>query len=79
MYVFKEVFYLMTSIAAIHFFYGSVVILREYLKQSICQGHCVYFKTLVAAIHYNSGLWLIPESVYLLEEIHCSPALYSSE
>ena len=53
MYIFKEVCYLTTSIAAIHFFYGSVIISREHLKRSKCQGHCVYFTTFVTIICYN--------------------------
>ena len=52
MYILKEVCYLTASVAVIHFFYGSVMISREHLKRSICQGHCVYFTTLVATIHY---------------------------
>ena len=43
----------MTCIVRIHFFYGVVIISRESLKRSVCQGHCVYFTTLVAAIDYN--------------------------
>ena len=35
------------------FFYDSVIISREHWKQSTCQGNCVYFTKLVAAIHYN--------------------------
>ena len=60
MYILNKVCYLTASIAAIHFFYGSVIISREHLKRSICQGHCVYSTTLVATIHIiTSGLWLI--------------------
>ena len=62
MFLLNEVCYLKTSIAVIHFFYGSVIILRQHLKRSICQGHYVYFITLVATIHVvASGLWLIKE------------------
>ena len=51
--ILKDVCYLTTSIADIHVFYGSVIISREQLKRSICQGHCIYFTILVAAIHYK--------------------------
>ena len=58
MYLLNEVCYLTVSIAAIHFFYGSVII--SHLKRSMRQGHCAYFTTLVATIHIIvSGLWLI--------------------
>ena len=40
---------------------------RKYSKRSICQGHCVYFTTLVATIHYSSiitsGLRLIRKKI----------------
>ena len=66
--ILKEVCYWTTSIVAIHFFYGSVIISREHLKRSIFQGQRVYFTTLVAAVLYNmiiiiSGLWLIQENL----------------
>ena len=62
MYISNEVCYLTTSIAAIHYFYGIVIILREHLKRSICQGYCVNFTTLVVTIHIvTSGLWLFRE------------------
>ena len=41
------------SFPAIHFFYDSVIISREHLKKSTCQGNCVYFTTIFATIHYN--------------------------
>ena len=53
MYILKEVCYLTASITVVHFFYGSVIVIREHSKQSICEGHCVCFTTLVAAIHYS--------------------------
>ena len=53
MCILKEVCYFTISITATHFFYGSVIISREHLKRSICQGHGAYFKTLVATIHDN--------------------------
>ena len=43
----------MTCIAAIHFFYGGVIISKESLKCSICQRNSFYFTTLVAAIDYS--------------------------
>ena len=42
-----------TSFPAIHFFYDSVIISRDHLERSTCQGNCVYFTTLVATIHYS--------------------------
>ena len=60
------------------FFYNRVIILREHLKRSICQGHCVYFKTLAATIHtITSGLWLIQKKLndkgaYFFHRISCS-------
>ena len=53
MHILKEVCYMTTSFPAIHFFYDSVFISREHLRQSTCQGNCVYFTTLSATIHYN--------------------------
>ena len=62
MCVLKVAYYSTTSITAIGFCYviiSRMIIWREHLKPSICQGHCVYFKTLVSTIHYlTSGLWL---------------------
>ena len=40
--ILKEVFYLMTSVAAIHVFYGTVITSREQLKRFICQLHYVF-------------------------------------
>ena len=45
MYILNEVCYLIASIASIHFFFGSIIISREHLKRSICQGHCSCFTT----------------------------------
>ena len=54
MYILKEACYLATSFPAVHFFYGSVIISREHLKRSNCQGLCDYFIILVVlAIHFN--------------------------
>ena len=75
MFILNEVCYLTASIGPIYLFYNSVIISREQLKRSICQGHCVYFTTLVATIHIvTSGLWLI-QVICLFEESYCSPAL----
>ena len=64
MYILNEVCYFTTSIGAIYFFYNSVIISRVHLKRSICQGHCVYFRTIVATIHIiTSALWLIREKL----------------
>ena len=69
------------------FFYGSVIILREHLKQSTCQGNCVYFTTHFATIHYNKQSVVdLRKSwrICLFKENHCSPTLlkvplYSTE
>ena len=53
MHILKEVCYMMTSFPAMHFFYKRVIISREHLSWSICQGHCIYFTTFIATIHYN--------------------------
>ena len=45
MYISNEVCYLTASNAPIHFFYGRVIISPEHLKQSICQGHCLFYST----------------------------------
>ena len=73
-YILKEVCYLTTLRAAIHFFCSSVIISREHLKRSICHGQRVFFTIHVATIQYNKRL----------EESHCSPAflrspIYSTE
>ena len=63
-HILNEVCYLTASVAAIQFFYGSVIISREHSKRSKCQGYCVYFTTFVAAIHIiTSGLWFIRENL----------------
>ena len=48
--------YLTTSVAAIHFFSGTVIISREHL----CQGQCVYFTKFIAAIHNKK--WSVVDS-----------------
>ena len=56
-----------------HFFYDSVIFSREHLKLSICQGRCVYFRELVATIHYKKqsvvDLRKIEEYVYFRKTI----------
>ena len=49
----KEVCYMTSSFLAICFLHDSVIVLREHLKRSICQKHCVCFTTLVVAICYD--------------------------
>ena len=53
MYTLKEVCYMTTLFSAIYFFYDSVIISREHLKRSMCQGHCAYFTALVVTMHYD--------------------------
>ena len=87
MHILKKVCYMTTSFPAIHFFYDSVIISREHLKQFTCQGNYVYYTTLFATIRDNK--WSVVDSrkswrVCLFEENHCSPPLlkvptYSSE
>ena len=52
-HILKEICYMTTSFPAIHYFYYSVIYSRERLKRPVCQGHCVYFTTLIATIYYN--------------------------
>ena len=78
MHILKEVCFITTSFPAIHFFYDSVIISREHLKKSTCQGNRVYFTTLFATIHYNKRSAVDSRKswrVYLFQENHCSPAL----
>ena len=63
---FQECIYWMKSVIWRHplerFIFSVIVLLfhGKHLKRFICQGHCVYFATLVATIHIiTSGLWLI--------------------
>ena len=79
--------YMTTSFTTTHFFYDSVIISREHLKQSTCQGNCIYFTIFFATIHYNKRsavdsrkFWIVS----LFEENHCNPAvlkvpIYSTE
>ena len=79
--------YMTTSFTAIHFFYDSVIISWEHLKQSTCQENCIYFTILFATIHYNKRSAVDSRKswrVCLFEENHCSPAvlkvpIYSTE
>ena len=83
----KKLCHMTTSFPAIHFFYDSVIISRDHLKQSTCQGNCVYFTILFATIHYNNRSAVDSGKswrVCLFEENHCSPAvlklpIYSTE
>ena len=74
----KKVCYMTTSFTAIHFFYDSVIISREHLKQSTCQGNRLYFTILFTTIHYNKRS--VADSrkswnVCLFEKNHCSPSV----
>ena len=74
----KKFCYMTTSFTAIHFFYDSAIISREHLKQSTCQGNCLYFTILFATIHYNKRSAVDSRKswrVCLFEENHCSPAI----
>ena len=74
----KKVCYMTTSFTAIHFFYDSVIISRQHLKQSTCQENCLYFTILFATIHYNKPSAVDSRKswrVCLFEENHCSPAI----
>ena len=87
MHILKEICFMTTSFPASHFFYDSVIISREHLKKSTCQGNFAYFTTLFATIHYNK-LSVVDSRkrwrVCLFQENHCGPALlevpiYSTE
>ena len=84
----KKFYDMTTSFTAIHFFYDSVIISRQHLKQSTCQGNCLNFTIPFATIHYNKRSaedsrksW----RVCLFEGNHCSLAvlkvatIYSTE
>ena len=85
--ILKKVCYMTTSLTAIHCFYDSVIISRQYLKQSTCQGNCPYFTILFATIHYNKRSAVDSRKswrVCLFEKNHCSHAIlkvaiYSTE
>ena len=87
MHILKEICFMTTSFPASHFFYDSVIISREHLKKSTCQGNFAYFTTLFATIHYNK-LSVVDSRkkwrVCLFQENHCGSALlevpiYSTE
>ena len=65
--ILKEVCYMTTSFPASHFFYDSVIISREHLKQCTWQGNCIYF-TLVGVIHYNK--WSVVDSRKIEEYVY---------
>ena len=72
----RKVCYMTASFTAIHYFYDCVIISLKHLKESTCQGNCLYFTILFATIHYNkrSAVDLRKSwRVYLFEENHCSP------
>ena len=74
----KEVCFMTTSFPAIHFFYHSVIISREHLKKSTCQGNRVCFATLFATIHYNRRSVVDSRKswrVCLFQQNHCDLAL----
>ena len=77
MYILNKVCcYMTTSVAAIYYFYDSVIISRKLLKRPMSQGHC----DLQAICHWFDKIWIIP----LLEESHGSTAhlkvlFYSTE
>ena len=52
MHILKEVCYTMTSFPTIHFFYEPLFHWSTW-GDTLCQGHCVYFTTLAAAIHFK--------------------------
>ena len=79
MHTLKKVCYMTTLFTAIHFFYDSVIISWQHLKQCTCQGNCLYFTIIFATIHYNkrSAVNLRKSwKVCLFEENHCSPAVW---
>ena len=76
MYILNEVCYLTASAAAILFFYGSIIISWGHVKQSICQGHCVYSHPC-----YNKRSVVDSrkfEMICLFEESHCRPTFLKS-
>ena len=56
-----------TSFRAIHFhfFYGTVIFHENILSNPICQVHCVYFKTPIAAILYIKRTGFISRTVFI--------------
>ena len=52
MHILEEICYMTTPFPSIHFFYESLFQGSTWSDPS-CQGHCVYFTTLVAAMHYG--------------------------
>ena len=77
MHILKEVCFITTSFPVTHFFYDRVIISREHLKKSTCQGNCVYFTTPFATIHYNKRSVVDSRKgwrICLFQENHCGPA-----
>ena len=87
MHILKEVCFMTTSFPGIHFFYDNLIIPREHLKKSTCQGNCAFFTALFANIHYNKRSVVDSRKSWiacLFQENHCAPALlevpiYSTE
>ena len=61
-----------TSFTAIHFFYDSVIISRQHLKQSTCQGNCLNFTVLFATIHYNKRSAVDSRQSHPFFEVYCA-------
>ena len=61
-HILNEVCYLTASIAAIQFFYGSVIISRDHSKRSKCQGRilCLFHNTCSSHPYYNK--WSVVDS-----------------
>ena len=60
----NKVCYLTASIAGTHFSMAVSLFNGNNRQQSIFEGRCAYFTTLVATIHIiTSGLWLIRENL----------------
>ena len=63
------------SISAVHFFYCTVVVSRSVWRDLLCQGHFIYFKTLIIAIHQKKQPVVDLRVLCFFEESNCSPAL----
>ena len=63
MHILKEVCYMTTSFPAIHFFYDSVIISREHLKQPHVKETVFISQHFLQPSIIISGLWLIREKI----------------
>ena len=72
MNILKNVCHITTSFTAIHFFYDSVIISRQHLKQSTCQGNCLNFTILFATIHYNKRSAVDSRQIHPFFEVYCA-------